>query len=294
MSIVNAVPSVWAAKILAALDTLLVYGAPGIMNTDYEGNIANVGDTVKIVTLGDVEVQTYTKNANINQPEALTDAELSLTVDQAKYFNFQIDDIDYAQAIGGIMDEAASRAAYGMRKVMDSFYASHFTDIDIANIVGSEGAPKTGFSANSKLAYNELVKLKTLLDITDTPEDERWVVVPPWFEAYLFIDDRAISFGTPANVELMQEGSKAAPNGLIGRAAGFNVYRSNQVPNIGGIEKFKIIAGHSMAWSRATQLLKTVAYEPEGRFADAMKGLAVYGAKVLRPSNMAMLIATDA
>jgi hypothetical protein len=293
MSIVNAVPQVWAADILRALDTLLVYGNPAIINSDYEGDIAQVGDTVRIITLGDVTVKDYTKDADIDPPETLSDADLTLTIDQQKYFNFQVDDIDKRQAIAGLREEAARRAAYGLRKAMDSFISSHYTDIDAGNFVGTDGAPITGFSANSKLAYNQLVKLKTALDQTDTPEDGRFVVVPPWYEGYLETDDRVISFGTAQNLAAMQDGSQADDNGLIGRAAGFNVYRSNQVPNVGGVQ-WKIIAGHPSAWSRAQQLLETEAYRPERRFADALKGLHVYGAKVVRPSNLAVQVASDA
>ena len=89
------------------------------------------------------------------------------------------------------------------------------------------------------------------------------------------------------------EGFKAGDNGLIGRAAGFDVYRSTLVPNSSSTE-YKVIAGHRSAWSKAEQILETEAYRPEKRFADALKGLHVYGAKVVRPSNLAYLVATDA
>jgi hypothetical protein len=293
MTIANAIPAVWAADILRALDTLLVYANPAIINTDYEGDISQVGDTVKIVTIGDVTVKDYTKDSDIDPPETLTDAQLTLLIDQQKYFNFQVDNIDRRQAIPGLREEAARRAAYGLKKAMDSFVAAHYTDIDAANFLGSDAAPILGFNANSKKAYDQIVGLKTLLDTTDTPEDGRFCVVPPWYEGYLFKDDRAISFGTQGNVDRMQNGFQAGDNGLIGRAAGFDVYRSNQVPNIAGA-KWKVIAGHRSAWSRAQQLLETVAYNPERRFADALKGLHVYGAKVIRPSNLAVQVATDA
>lgn len=292
MSIVNFVPSVWAADILKALDTSLVYANPAIINTDYEGEISQAGDTVRITTLGDVTVKTYTKDADIDAPETLTDAQLTLTIDQQKYFNFQVDDIDKRQALQGLREEAARRTAYALRKAMDSFIAAKYTDIASGNFLGTEGAPITGFNASSIKAYNQLVSLKTLLDIADTPEDGRFVVVPPWYEGYLQMDDRAISYGTQANRDQMQNGLQAGDNGLIGRAAGFDVYRSNQVPNTASA-KYKIIGGHRSAWSRAQQILETEAYRPQLRFADALKGLHVYGAKVVRPSNLACLIASD-
>jgi hypothetical protein len=292
MSIVNARPVVWAAEILKALDTLLVYASPGIINTNYEGEIANAGDSVRITTLGDVTIKDYTRNANMDAPEELTDAALTLVIDQQKYFNFQIDDIDKRQAIPGLREEAARRAAYGLRKAMDSYVAGKYTDISATNVLGSDASPITGFNATNTKMHDNLVDLGTLLDNTDTPEDGRWAVLPPWAIGYLEKDPRYTSFGTAPNRQTLEEGMAPNPNGLVGRSAGFWIYKSNQVPNT-ALAKYKIIAGHPDAWSRAQQILKVVPYQPELRFADALKGLHVYGAKVIRPANMAVLTATD-
>lgn len=292
MSIRNFIPAVWAAGILRALDTLLVYGNPNIINTDYEGEISQAGDTVRITTLGDVTVQTYVPNQDMAAPEELTDAQLRLVVDQLKYFNFQIDDVDRRQALEGLRNEAERRAGYGLRKVMDSFIAGLYVEAATANFLGSDAAPITGFNVTAAKAYDQLVDLNTKLNTTDTPEDQRWAVVPPWYEGYLQKDQRFTGFGTQANRQQLENNTTAGDNGLIGRAAGFDVYRSNQVPNVAGV-KHKIIGGHRSAWSRAQQILETEAYRPERRFADAMKGLHVYGAKVVRPNNLAVLVASD-
>lgn len=292
MSIANFIPSVWAADILRALDTLLVYANPAIINSDYEGEIANYGDSVRINMLGDVTVKDYTRDTDMDAPEALTDAQLTLLIDQAKYFNFAVDDVDQRQANSDLRGEAARRAAYGLRKTMDSFVAGLYTDIDASNFIGTEGSPTTGFSSTSTKAYDTIVDLKTKLDGTDTPEDGRFCVVPPWYEGYLQKDARFTGYGTNGNRDQLLNGTQAGDNGLIGRAAGFDVYRSNQVPNTSSA-KYKIIAGHRSAWSRAAQILETEAYRPERRFADAIKGLNVYGAKVVRPSNLACLVASD-
>lgn len=292
MSIVNAIPQVWSQRILKALETLLVYAGPNVINRDYEGEIAQQGDTVRITTLGDVEVKNYTRDSDIEAPEALTDAALTLAISQQKYFNFAVDDVDQRQAIPGLLDEAGLRAAYGLRKITDSFVAGLFTDIDTANFYGTDASPKTGYNAAEKQAYNHLTILKKLLDETDTPEDNRFVVIPPWLETYLLQDLRFTGYGTQENRRTLEGGTKAGNNGIIGEAAGFQVYRSNQVPNTTA-KKYKIIAGHRSAWSFADQLSETVAYRPERRFSDAVKGLHVYGAKLVRPSNMACLVASD-
>ena len=292
MSIANFIPSVWSAEILRALDTLLVYANPAIINSDYEGEISQAGDSVRITMLGDVTVKDYSRDTDIDAPEALTDAQLTLLIDQQKYFNFAVDDIDQRQSNSDLRGEAARRAAYGLRKVMDSFVAALYSDIDTGNFLGSEGSPITGFSSTSTKAYDQLVDLNTKLNEDDTPEDGRFVVIPPWYEGYLEKDARFTGYGTAANRQTLENGLVAGDNGLIGRAAGFDVYRSNNVPNTASA-KYKVIAGHKSAWSRAQQILETEAYRPERRFSDALKGLHVYGAKVVRPSNLACLVASD-
>ena len=120
-----------------------------------------------------------------------------------------------------------------------------------------------------------------MLDENDIPPTGRWVVVPPWYEGLMLKDDRFVKSGVmPAELRLL--------NGVIGMAAGFAVLKSNNVPNTGG-NKYKVIAGHPIAWSFADQASKVEAYRPERRFADAMKGLHLYGAKVTRPSALAVL-----
>lgn len=291
MAIANAIPQVWATEILAALDTLLVYGAPSIINTDYEGEIANAGDSVRITTLGDVDVKDYTRGVNIDAPQQLTDADLQLVIDRAKYFNFAVDDIDAAQSAVDLMQEAARRAAYGLRKAMDSYIAAKYVDAGLA--IGSDGSPLTGFVATNTKMHDTLVDLGTKLDETDTPEDGRFAVLPPWAIGFLEKDPRYTSFGTSPNRATLEDGLTANPNGLVGRSAGFWIYKSNQVPNTTAT-LYKIIAGHPDAWSRAQQILKTVPYQPEGQFSDALKGLHVYGAKVIRPNQLAVATANNA
>ncbi len=300
MTTENFIPSVWAGTLLQALDTALVYANPEVINRDFEGEIAEVGDSVRINMLGDVTISTFSKNVDINAPEALTDAQLVLQVNQGKYFNFQVDDVDAAQQKPKTMTEAMRRAAYGLRKVIDSYIASLYTDIAATNVIGSDGSPITGtWLTTGTLAYDRLVDLGVLLDNQDCPDDGRFVVVPPWFEGYLLKDQRFVGYGTPGQLDMLMNGMRGEnitqPNGggapgnmPVGRASGFDIYKSNQVPQTAGT-KYKIIAGHKSAWSFANQVSKTEAYRPERRFADAVKGLAIYGAKVTRPNCLAVL-----
>lgn len=292
MAIDNFIPSVWTAKLLQALDTALVY--PQLMSTDYDGDIGSVGDTVRINMVGDVTIQNYAKNANISDPETLTDAQLVLKIDQGKYFNFAVDDVDAVQQKPKAMGEATRRAGYGIKKVTDSFCASLYTDISTTNQIGSDGSPITGtWLTAGTLAYDRLVDLNVLLDNNDVPDEGRWVVVPPWFEGYLLKDARFVGGATPEAIKRLTEGRLdgmrgSGSNGYCGRAAGFDVFKSNQVPNT-SLTKYKVIAGHPMSWAYADQINKVEAYRPEKRFADALKGLHMYGGKVLRPYGLAVL-----
>lgn len=280
MALSNFIPVVWSARILSNLHRAHVYGQAGVVNREYEGEIRDVGDTVKINSIGPVTIGNYTKNTNIGDPETLTDAQMTLLINQAKYFNFQVDDIDRAQQKPSVMDEAMKEASYGLRDVSDTFIASLYTGVAAGNVIGNDTTPVTPTSAN---AYDYLVDLGTLLDEANVPTEGRWSIVPPWFHGLLLKDDRFVGVGSASSDQVLR-------NGEIGTAAGFRVLKSNSVPNVAGA-KYKIMAGHPMAISFAEQIVKVEGYRPEKRFADAVKGLHVYGAKVVRPTAFAVMTA---
>lgn len=282
MSLNNFIPTVWSGMILAALMKSHVFASPLVINRDYEGEITAKGDSVKINTIGDVTVRDYTRNTNIEAPETLDDASQTLLIDQAKYFNFAIDDLDKAQQTPKVIAEATLRASYGLKDAQDTYIASLYTDIASANFIGSDASPTSLTTAAS--AYDNLVALGVLLDESDVPSDERFVIVPPWMEGLMLKDERFVSFGTGGNTE-------TRTNGAIGRAAGFDIFKSNNIPNVSGA-KYKVVAGHRMGWSLAEQIVDVEGFRPEARFADAVKGLHVYGAKVVRPTALACLVAS--
>jgi N4-gp56 family major capsid protein len=281
VSLDNFIPEIWAARLLSNLNKTLVLAQPGVTNRDYEGEISAAGDTVRISSIGRVTVRDYTKNTDIVTPDDLTDAQSLLLIDQQKYFNFQIDDIDQAQQKPKVMNEAMGEAAYALADQVDTYMAGLYTDADAANLVGSSGSPKADLGTAGK-AYEYLVDLSVELDEANVPDSSRWAVVPPWYEGALLKDDRFVSFGTVANVGNLS-------NGMIGRAAGFDILKSNNVSN--NATTWRIMAGTSMAMSMADQITETEAYRPEKRFGDAMKGLHVWGAKVVRPQGLAVLYA---
>lgn len=275
------IPTVWAARLLTALEKSLVYGQNNVSNRDYEGDIREAGNTVKIASIGDVTIGDYTKNSDINDPEVLSDTDQSLLIDQSKYFNFYVDSVDRAQQNVNVLDEAMRRSAWALREKADTYLAGIMdAAVPTGNKIGTTTTPKVPTKDD---AYEYLVDLCVLLDEGNVPTVGRFVIIPAWFHGLLLKDDRFVRSGT-------MPGDHRLANGEVGEAAGFTILKSNNVPNTTAT-KYKIIAGHAMATAYIEQILDVQAYKPEKRFGEAVKGLHVYGAKVVRPNALAELIA---
>ncbi len=285
MALDGFISTVWSARLLQNLHKALIFAQPGVINREYEGEVQS-GNTVKINAIGPVTIGDYTKNTDHATPETLTESQRSLVIDQAKFFNFQVDDIDAFQQQPKVMDEAMREAAYGLAEVTDRFIASKYADAAAANAVGSTAAPVAITAAN---AYQTLLQLGLKLTKQNIPTPGRWAIVPPEFTAALLDDNRFVGYGTGDNQDALR-------NGAIGRAAGFDLLESNSVVQLTGVDagKYKILAGSQMGITFADQIDETEAYRPERRFADAVKGLHVYGAKVVRPEALAVATVTFA
>lgn len=276
MAISTFIPTIWEARLLAHLDKALVYG--NLCNRDYEGDIRNYGDTVKINQIGNVEVKDYTKGTPITVDE-IDGTPTELHIDQQKYFAFHVDDVDAAQANVNLVDGAMARASYALRDVIDQYIASFHKSAGVK--IGSSTAPISITTADA--AYGNLVDLKGALDDANVPSEGRWVVVPSWFYGLMLKDNRFVAAGTTKTDAVLG-------NGYIGSAAGFNIYQSNNVPSTSGA-KYKILAGNNTGISFAQQLIKTEALRESSSFSDLVRGLCVYGAQVVQPNALACLTA---
>lgn len=341
MAITKFIPEVWSAQLLTTLELAHVYG--GVSNRNYEGDISEYGDTVHIIDVADPTITAYTRNTNLSDPEVLTDDEQLLIIDQANSFNFYIDDLDKAQVrnSGGLVDEAAKRAAWGLRDKSDRFLAAKMAGAGFG--LGVVDASSTAGNFYDKF----IVPASVRLDEQNVPEEQRWAVVSPAAYGKLQLDERFI--------KAAYSGTGALHNGFVGDAGGFRIYKSNNAPqanrsvgtvtgssgaftltsatagtfsqgdvglgvtgtNIGASTKVAsvnadgtvatvtvansgavnavatisgggqlAIAGSSIATTYAEQILKTEAYRPEKRFGDALKGLHVFGGKVVRPEAL--------
>ena len=276
MAIDNFIPSVWSATLLDNLDAAHVYG--NLANRDYEGEISQYGDTVHINQVGPVNLFDYTKNTDMTSVETLTDSTQALLIDQGKGFNFQIDDVDKAQQNPKIMAQAMSRAAFAVADASDTFIASLYTGVNAANIVGlgNDTTPVVPVKTDIYLYFTQAGKL---LDEANVPSAGRWVVIAPWM-LKLLRDSGEFAVATGM-------GDAVKTTGVIGQVAGFDIYMSNNVPNTAGV-KYKVIFGYEGAITYANQIVSLEAYRPEARFGDAVKGLHVYGGKLVQDYGIAV------
>ncbi len=274
MSIATFIPEVWSARLLNAYRKNLVYA--NLLNRDYEGEIKAMGDTVHITSLTDVKVKKYAKGTDIEDPDELTTTEQNLVVDQGEYFNIKLNDVDKIQARADLMDTAMQSASYGLTDAADKYIAGLLKAGTVTEELGSDSSPLVVTKEN---AYEILVKMRTALNKKNVPKQGRWVVMPPEFEGFMLLDPR-FAYNTAESVGGLL-------NGAVARAAGFDIYISNNVPETGG-QKYKITASTNMAGTFAEQILKTEAYRREKGFDDGLKGLHVYGAKIVRPESVAV------
>lgn len=280
MAVTNFQPEIWAAQLLSSLKKNLIFAGPGVVNRNYEGNIANAGDTVRITSISRPTVASYTKDSTTITPETLTDANRSLLIDQAKYFAFEVDDIDLRQVVNGgaLMDEAAMEASYALADTADQYVAGLYAGVDSSNAISTTSI------TSAALAVTGLTNLMKKLNEANVPQQGRYVVIPPWYHALLMGSDLFVRVDASGN-------DQALRNGFIGRAFGFDVFVSNNCVNVTG-DDYIVQAGYPGAITFAEQIAKVEAYRPESAFSDALKGLHLYGAKLVRPTGIATLTAS--
>ncbi len=275
MAISNFISTVWSESLLSALDQK--YIAVANCNREYEGDIKNRGDRVKICGVGDVTVFNYTKNSDFaSSAETLSDFSKTLIIDQAKAFNFQIDDVDRAQSNPKLMNEAMKKAAAALASTADSY---------IYSLYNGAGSTVTNNAASASNILDTIIDARTrLLENNVTDPGDIVVEVSPAVASLIF------------KGKLAYVGDEILDSGCIGSVAGCHVYVSNNIASedASGKTVYKCLARSKRAVAFAEQLSEIDAYRPEKRFADAVKGLHLYGAKVVYPSEMVLLDITVA
>ena len=277
MAITNFVPELWSAAIQVPFERSLVYAQGSVANRRYEGQIQQMGDTVHVTSIADPTIRTYDKTTDLTT-EDLADDQTSLVIDQGSYFSFRVNDVDKVQAAGDFQGPATQRAGHRLKDGLDTYVAGLYTGAAAANQLGTIEVAKD----QSGVAYDILVELGVALTKADCPTDGRYVVVPPEFHGVLQRDDRFIRVDAAGTDQGLR-------NGIIGRAAGFDILLSNNAPSPAEGQRV-VQAGIPDAISVAEQITQTEALRAQNRFADIVRGLHVYGAKVFEPEGIATAV----
>lgn len=292
----NFIPEIWSGKLIENFYDATVLAA--ISNTDYEGEIRNMGDTVNIRTTPEITIKTYVKGQTLSV-ENPDKPKLQLVIDKGEYFACVEDDVDKVQADINLMDTWSKDASERMKIKIDQRV---LTDIlpDIAasnkgasagrisgNInLGTTGTPaaltKDGASSTIPV-LDYLVDMGTVLDEANCPEAGRFVVIPAKMAGMIKKSDLR-------DASLSGDGTSILRNGRLGMIDRFTVYVSHNLSVSSG--KYSIIAGHKMGFTFASQMTNMETIRSETTFGNIIRGLQVYGYKVVKPEALAQGIVT--
>lgn len=270
------IPEIWSQK----LNNMLTKNCVMLqcVNKNYEGEIKNQGDTVKIITPAAVSISTVSDSA-ITYSE-LNPTEADLVIDQKKFFAFKIGDIAQAQANQDIMEAHLQNAKSAIEEVQDSYLLGQHAYVDSNNIVGGT----TPVTLNKTTIYSYFVELALKLKNSNAVNNNQkpWVVINPTIESYLLQSTEFIGAHNVAD-ETLREGA-------IGRVAGMDVLVSTNLTAVDS--KFYVLAGTNEAITFASQLSKIESLRDKDSFSDLVRGLYLYGAKTVQPKSLAKMVVT--
>lgn len=292
------IPEIWSTKIVQNLYDATVFGS--VANTDYEGEIKGMGDKVIIRTTPDITIRSYAKGQNLvlERPEK---ASLTLNIDQGDYFACVEDDVDKIQADVELLDAWSKDASEKMKLKMDrTLLESIATGTQSANLSAlNVGATAGRISGNINLGasgspvaltktniIDYIVNLGVVLDEQNTPESDRWLVMPAWACGLIKKSDLK-------DASLSGDGVSILRNGRIGMIDRFTIYMSNQTPSVtdGTAKAFHMFGGHKMGLTFATQMTEMESLRAESTFGNVVRGLQVYGFQIVKPEVLTRLYA---
>ena len=291
----NFMPEIYSKKVLNFFRKASV--AEAITNTDYAGEISAYGDSVKIIKEPVISVDQYERGGSITAT-TLTDNEVTLVVDTANAFKFIVDDIETSMSHVNFKEVASSSAAYALRDAFDTgVIAKMFAGVPASSpnhILGSDSATDLaagtfdgtgnldiGYASGEHDPIDVLSHMARLLDEQNVPEEGRWFLANPEFYEQL------VQSSTKLMSVDFNAGQGSIRNGLVssGKLRGFDMYKTNNIAatsNAAG----KCIAGHMSSTCTAQTIINTEVVRDTASFGDIVRGLHVYGAKVLRPEAL--------
>lgn len=291
------IPEVWSKKLLVNFYKTTVLDA--ICNTDYQGEISGQGSKVNIRNTPVVGISDYDPAAStpITSYDDLSDTLVELTIDKAKIFKFKVDDVLAAQSDIPLVNEATRDAGERMKIAVDTdVLGGIYSGVAAGNIIG--GATYTLAQQITKAnVIDHIIDMGNKLDEADIAETGRWLVLPPWICSMIKKSDLQ-------NANQSGDSTSIARNGKLGIIDRFTIYQSNSVPIRGddaaaalasdADAQYKILAGTTHYATFASQFVKTETLRLESRFGDAVRGLKVYGYKVVQPTAGVLLNAKQA
>ena len=271
--------------------------AEAITNTDYAGEIAAYGDSVRIIKEPEITVYQYERGADVTKT-ALTDQEVTLVIDTANAFKFIVDDIETNMSHVNFRDVATSSAAYALRDAFDAgVIATMFAGVSASSpnhILGSDSATDLaagtfdgtgnldiGFGSSEHDPIDVLSRMARLLDEQNVPEEGRWFLASPeFYEILVQSSSKLLSVDYNA-------GQGSIRNGLVssGKLRGFDMYKTNNIAATSSAAG-KCLAGHMSSTATAQTITSTEVIRDPDSFGDIVRGLHVYGSKVLRGDAM--------
>ena len=302
----NFAPSIFSQKVLKFFRRASV--AEDITNTDYTGEIENFGDTVNIIKEPTLTVTAYQRGSVVN-PQDLADDQITMTVDQANAFAFKIDDIEERHSHVNFEALATSSGAFALKRKFDANILQAMSDG--AGIAGADDASLSVGLTTTNTALgtasapinveaddagiNLMLLMARVLDDQSVPEENRWFVAPPIFYEKMFQAGNKM-----AEVQVTGDASSNLRNGLAtpGTLAGFRCYKSTALNSTAGTDQVTlsgvatdasenvIMAGHISSTSTASHIAKTEVVRSTESFSDVVRGLHVFGRKVLRPESI--------
>lgn len=293
------IPEIWSSKLIEKFYDASVLAA--ISNTDYEGEIRSHGDKVKMRQRPTITIRNYTANVDlvVDRPSAPV---VDLLIDQGKYFNLHLDDVMKIQADVDMMNLWSSDASEQMKIEIDKdvllVMVNAATALNRGAAAGrvsqniSLGVAGTPITITRTNVVDYLILLGQVLDEQNVPETGRWIVAPAWMTSLLKRSDLR-------DASLTGDGTSVLRNGRLGMIDRFTIYGSNLLPNsvtdgVGGNDAdgaTYIFAGHKSGLTFASQLTELEVIRSERTFGNLMRGLQVYGRKVLMDVSIAQLYA---
>lgn len=297
------IPALWSGKLAQKFYAATVFGE--IANTDWQGDISGIGDTVIINTIPTITINNYSIGQNLAY-EIPAPSTITLTINKGKYFGVNVNNVLELQAKPKLMDVFTNDASMQMKiKIDQDVLAGTFSGGDASNQGATAGAISGAFNLGTDTSpvtltasniLQSITALSSVLDENNVPETDRWLVITP-------TERQILMQSNLAQAQFMGDASSILRNGKIGMIDRFTVYVSNLTPraavntawdgsaSAGKAKRHAIMAGHKSAISFASQIAKVESLQNPNDFGTLIRGLNVYGYQVTQPKGLALLVA---